>query len=290
MVQIRVDWLKDVPLRTIHRTFLKAFADYQVKLDLPLHKFEMMARRRGYRPKLSVGAFERDELVGFVLNGIRDWQGHLTAYDTGTGVVPEHRGRGVTKAMFREVLEDLRKAKVELYLLEVIKENTPAVTLYKKQGFTVTRGFSCYAAVKQRLRPGVGCDVEVKDIPVRGLDRNTISQLWDFVPSWQNSPDSVFKASADLHAVGAYNDTAELVGYGIIEPSTGDIPQLAVRWDYRDQGVGRCIMDGLVEQAESDRILAVNIEETKKGPRGFLEHLGFKLFTEQYEMVLDIAQ
>jgi hypothetical protein len=34
-----------------------------------------MLQRWGYVSKASVGAFQNDELVGFVLNGIRDWDG-----------------------------------------------------------------------------------------------------------------------------------------------------------------------------------------------------------------------
>jgi ribosomal protein S18 acetylase RimI-like enzyme len=280
--------LEDTPLPDIHAAFCRAFADYQVQFEMPLWRYESMLRRRGYAPHLSMGAFHRDELVGFLLNGVRDWQGRRTAYDTGTGVVPEHRRKGVTKRMFKELMLPLRDDKVTLYLLEVLKENLPAVKLYTKQGFKAIRGLTCYAAPKRYLSPGIGCDVEIKELPVRGLDWQVASKFWDFVPSWQNSTDSVLAASAELAAVGAYMNEEELVGYGIIEPRTGDLPQLAVRWDYRDQGVGRAILDELVALTEGERVSVVNVEEGAKGPRGFVEHLGFEVFTEQFEMVLDL--
>lgn len=39
----------------LHQAFLRAFSDYQVKMELPFPDFEQMLRRRGYCPELSVG-------------------------------------------------------------------------------------------------------------------------------------------------------------------------------------------------------------------------------------------
>ncbi len=284
--------LEDTPLRTIHDTFVRAFADYEVDMRLPLGRFSAMLHRRGYAPALSIGAIERDELVGFLLNAVRDWQGVPTAYNTGTGVVPEFRRRGVTKRMFREARVPLGDEGVRRYLMEVINENMPAKRLYRQLGFERVRGLTCYTAEGRRLRPGPGCDVELKEVPVRGLDWGLVRTFWDFYPSWQNSTDSVMAASAGMRCVAALvgeGEEREMVGYGVIEPVTGDLPQLAVRWDYRDQGVGRAILDRLVALCEARRVAVVNVEEGAEGPRGFLEHLGFAVFTEQSELLLGLA-
>lgn len=44
-----------------------------------------------------MGAFDNEELVGFVLNGFRNWYGKTTVYDTGTGVLPKYRRQGHNK-------------------------------------------------------------------------------------------------------------------------------------------------------------------------------------------------
>lgn len=79
--------LENTAIETLHQAFLKAFSDYQVKMNLPLWKFQQMLVRRGYSADISMGAFDKDDMVGFILNGLRQWNNKLTVYDTGTGVI-----------------------------------------------------------------------------------------------------------------------------------------------------------------------------------------------------------
>ena len=83
-----------------------------------------MIERRGFNLDLSFGAFNKDQLVGFTLNGIGDWNGKLTAYDTGTGIIKEFRKKGVATKLFNESLPTLRENNISQYLLEVIRTNT----------------------------------------------------------------------------------------------------------------------------------------------------------------------
>src|SRR5690554_5388605 len=144
--------LENVNIEILHDAFVNAFSDYQIKINLPLWKFNNMLQRRGYSAKLSVGAFQDSELIGFVLNGARNWRGKTTAYDSGTGVIPKYRKQGITTNMFNKVLSMLHNNNIEHYLLEVIQSNKPAVNLYKKQGFTITRTFSCFRIEKAHIK------------------------------------------------------------------------------------------------------------------------------------------
>ena len=279
--------LEDTPIPTLHRTFVEAFSDYQVKMDLPLWRLEGTLRRRGYVPDLSVGAFAGDEMVGFVLNGVRQWQGRPTAYDTGTGVVPAHRKQGATTGMFGEALRVLRASGVEAYLLEVIKSNTPAVQLYRKQGFSITRSFTCYTREMASLPLGGSVDVELEDVQVGLMDWDALSAFWDFRPSWQNSVDSLMAVPESMAAVIA-RAGGELVGYGVVERRTGDVPQIAVAPGHREAGVGRAILEGLAVRSEASRLALVNVEDEPFATHGFLRALGFDHLTDQFEMVLDL--
>ena len=82
--------LTDTTTKCMH----EAFSDYEVPMNLSLEIFERKLKRNGFKPEVSAGAFEDDRFVGFVLNGVREWAGEKTIYDTGTGVVPEFRGAG----------------------------------------------------------------------------------------------------------------------------------------------------------------------------------------------------
>ena len=79
----------------IYEAFTQAFSDYQVSVDMSFKSFEIMLKRNGFMPAVSVGAFADRTLVGFILNGVRDWDNEKTVYDLGTGVIPDFRRTGI---------------------------------------------------------------------------------------------------------------------------------------------------------------------------------------------------
>jgi len=268
---------------TLHKTFLDAFSDYQVKMDLPIWKFKQMLQRRGYASEMSIGAFKNEMLVGFVLNGFRNWNGKSTVYDLGTGVTLEYRRQGITSNMLLNIKKALKQKQVEQYLLEVIKSNTSAVELYKKQGFEIQREFQCFQLDKNEYKP-------ITTYKVEHVDRINLRQLtgfWNFKPSWQNSIDSISAIpEAFLYSIVRFDNT--IVGYGIIDKKTGDIPQIAVNREYRDKGIARSIMTDMIKNTESNKISVLNVDDQSKSTKDFLLELGFEYSVSQHEMLLKI--
>lgn len=288
MTEFQFRTLETVALEDLHATFLEAFSDYLVRMDVPLWKFETMARRRGMVPEMSVGAFAEDRLVGFLFNGVRRWGGRMTAYDTGTGVVPDFRKRGATTGMFAHTLRILRERDIEQYLLEVIKENDPAGDLYRKQGFEAVRSLNCYLAPVDTIDGGPTPEgVDLVEMPVDALGWERLRAFWDFEPSWQNSVDSVMAVPETLQAVTAV-DGSKVVGYGIVEPRTGDVAQLAVAPDRRGDGIGRALVGRLAELTDVENLVALNLDEDSKAANAFVEAVGFQPYIAQYEMVLQL--
>lgn len=275
--------LDKISIETLHKTFLDAFSDYQVNIALPLWKFEQMLQRRGYVSQLSIGAFENEILVGFVLNGFRSWNGKPTVYDLGTGVIVEYRRQGITSNMLLNIKELLKQKQVEQYLLEVIESNTSAVSLYKKQGFEIQREFSCFQLDKRKYNPITTCKVE----RVNRIDLGQLTDFGDFKPSWQNSIDSINAVPEEfLYSIVRLDNT--IVGYGIIDKRTGDIPQIAVNRHYRGRGIARSIMTEMIKNTESDRISILNVDNESESTKNFLLELGFVNSVGQYEMLLKI--
>ncbi|MBU5331023.1 MAG: GNAT family N-acetyltransferase [Anaerocolumna aminovalerica] len=275
--------LDKISIETLHKTFLDAFSDYQVNIALPLWKFEQMLQRRGYVSQLSIGAFENEILVGFILNGFRSWNGKPTVYDLGTGVIVEYRRQGITSNMLLNIKELLKQKQVEQYLLEVIESNTSAVSLYKKQGFEIQREFSCFQLDKRKYNPITTCKVE----RVNRIDLGQLTDFWDFKPSWQNSIDSINAVPEEfLYSIVRLDNT--IVGYGIIDKRTGDIPQIAVNRHYRGRGIARSIMTEMIKNTESDRISILNVDNESESTKNFLLELGFVNSVGQYEMLLKI--
>lgn len=273
--------LEGTSTETLYKTFLDAFSDYQVKIDLPFWKFEQMLQRRGYSSEISIGAFEDERLVGFVLNGFRDWNGKTTVYDLGTGVVPKYRRQGLTSDMLQRIKKLFKEKQIEQYLLEVIKSNTSAVQLYKKQGFTIQREFSCFELDKNKYIPLTTYDVE----HVERVDLEQLKKFWDFKPSWQNSIPSINAIpEAFIFSVVRFDNI--IVGYGIMDKKTGDIPQIAVDKKYRGNGIAKSIITDMIKSTESHKIYVLNVETQFKSVEDFFLRLGFERYTEQYEMLL----
>lgn len=278
--------LEGVDIEDIHQAFVYAFSDYQVKMDLPLWKLQNMLRRRGYVAEKSMGVFKDGMLVGFILNGCRMWADKRTVYDLGTGVIPEQRKKGLTTKLFQKVQEQLRAENIEQYLLEVIQQNTAAYELYSKKGFEITRTFSCYKLQKSQYKPQNVYKVE-KTSAFSDAQWMELKKFWDFEPSWQNSIESVCAASEDFDFFTVCIEGA-VVGYGIIERKTGDIPQLAVDRNHRHKGIGGSIMSELVNSTEADRVAVLNVDDSSKVTKDYLCELGFEHYVDQYEMIMDL--
>ena len=281
MLEYRI--LNKTSIETLHKVFCNAFSDYQVKMDLPIWKFKQMLQRRGYDPEMSIGAFKDEMLVGFVLNGFRNWNEKSTVYDLGTGVTAEYRRQGITSNMLLNIKKVLKQKQVEQYLLEVIKSNTSAVELYKKQGFEIQREFQCFQLDKNKYNPITTYKVEHVD----RINLRQLTEFWDFKPSWQNSIDSISAIpEVFLYSIVRFDNT--IVGYGIIDKRTGDIPQIAVNKHYRGKGIARTIITDLIENTESYKISVLNVDDESKCTKDFLIKLGFEHIVGQYEMLLKI--
>lgn len=77
----------------------KAFAGYEVQINRT--RFMALIKRRGFDPDVSFAAFVgKDDIIAFTLNGTGTFHGIPTAYDTGTGTVKEHRGKGLATRIF----------------------------------------------------------------------------------------------------------------------------------------------------------------------------------------------
>jgi len=278
--------LDGVDPERLRAAFVEAFSDYQVRIDMPPWKFELMLRRRGFSPRLSFGAFDGDEPVGLLLNAVRPWGGVTTAYDCGTGVVPAHRRTGLTTRMFAKARDALRAAGIRQYLLEVLKANEPAIALYTREGFSATRSLVCYAGPREAVaRMPATAGARIEEVAVDSLDWDELRASWDFEPSWQNSVASIVAAREGMRAaVGRAG--GEVVGYGVVEERTGDVPQLAVAKAHRRAGVGREILGALGRMTGSPRLAVLNVEGGPTGLHALLATAGLPVLVEQHEMVL----
>ncbi|MCC6259790.1 MAG: GNAT family N-acetyltransferase [Anaerolineales bacterium] len=109
--QTRVDYLVPMPMNAAR------LAEYISTYDVSL--------------KNSLVAKQGDELRGVAMLGVRPDR----AWITRLGVIPTTRRTGVGEALTVGLLEQAERLKLNFDMLEVIKNNTPAHTLFRKLGF-----------------------------------------------------------------------------------------------------------------------------------------------------------
>ncbi|WP_300464939.1 GNAT family N-acetyltransferase [Desulfobacula sp.] len=280
--------LTNTPIEQIHEAFLAAFSDYEEPVMFSVQQLKHMIERRGYEPDISYGAFENENLVGFTLNGLGEWNGRLTAYDTGTGIQKEYRSKGIATQIFEASLPVLKEKQIDQYLLEVIQINTSAVDLYKKLGFKISRTFDYYVASKKdfpefKSKPGPGLTIKEIQTP----DWQFLKTFWDMIPSWQNSIYAV-ERKKDCFKIFTICDGNTIVGYGIIEPATGDIPHLAISKSCRRNGYGTALLFHLIDQLDQDPFKLINIDSTLDTFKAFTKNLNLPPGHGQFEMMLTL--
>jgi ribosomal protein S18 acetylase RimI-like enzyme len=282
---LEIKSLTHTGFETLVEAFGAAFGEYEVQITPD--ELRTMLRRRGFDPALSFAAFDdAGRIMGFTLNGIGTFDGMPTAYDTGTGTLPEYRGRGLATQIFEASLPALRAAGIRQYLLEVLQHNTAAVSVYRRLGFEVSREFNYYRAeigdVKLGNPQGNACTIrETEPAALREI----VPEFWDFTPSWQNNFEAVERAPEDFETLGAY-DGDRLVGYVIFEPAAGDITQLAVAKTHRRQGIGSTLLGEMLRLNRAPGIKCINTEIGRdESLAGFLQVKNIALAGKQFEMI-----
>jgi ribosomal protein S18 acetylase RimI-like enzyme len=279
--------LTEADIPALHRTHNLAFSDYSVNLQMPEEVMRRNWLHNGVRFDLSMGAWADGELAGFILNGIGDWQGRLTAYDAGTGVVPAHRGRGVAGDLFRAAVPLLKAAGVTQYLLEVIRSNAPALKVYRGLGMRETRALDCLRCPPERrlAAESVPAPAQVREIETPDWD--SLRAFWDVEPSWQNSIAALERRAGPRTMLGAFRDE-RCAGYLVVGPG-GGIPQFAVSRAWRRRGIGRQLLAAAWECVPPDRSLTmINVDAGASDTLAFLVAHGFESFTGQYEMLMNL--
>ncbi|HEU4835501.1 MAG TPA: GNAT family N-acetyltransferase [Pyrinomonadaceae bacterium] len=270
--------LSNAGFSSLYKCFLEAFADYQVNMQMSEQEFAQRLTRDGVQMEISVGAFEDDRMIGFYMNGLGDWQGRQTAYDAGTGVIPDYRGRGVAQDAFAFMVSKLKERAVSQYLLEVLSSNERAVALYRKLGFVEVRKLAVLRSQQPLDRLDQLSGVEVRHI--EEPDWKLFESFWDGYPSWQNSIAAVERIPNDRVIIGAHVDGA-CVGYGVVFRPAANLMQLAVAPAHRRKGIGSRILRAL---SGGETFKVNNIVEELKGTLAFFEANGFKVVLEQFEM------
>ncbi|WP_299107245.1 GNAT family N-acetyltransferase [uncultured Tenacibaculum sp.] len=274
--------LEGISSQEILEVFNHSFSDYFIPFKLTHEQLvdKMKADRSDL--SLSVGAFENEKLVAFILHGFDTIDNKKVVYNGGTGVIPENRGAGLTKQMYSFILPLLKEKGIDKLILEVISNNVQAIKSYEKSGFKVKRTLACYKGIVNITMTNPA--IEIK--PIDTYDWQLMQSFWNVSPTWQNSNNTLNTLKSSNISLGAYVQN-KLVGYIIYNPTSQRIQQIAVYSEFRKQKIGTSLMSALLNGNESV-VSVINVDKNSKKLNGFFEHLGLKNTLDQLEMELKL--
>lgn len=249
-----------LPLTALHDAMLDAFSDYVTPMQPSLQTFETMIHSRGFDPQLSKVAVDGDQIVAFWNIGIRGAASYLIT----SGTRPDHRGKGLSTRLGRDVLAAVVAAGCRQITTEVIIGNNNAQALYEKLGLGIRRKLDCC-----RLTQAGSADVsELLDwTELRPL----LSEMETYAPSWQNQ-----NATLDLvRPSGLATDDAVAVfdpQSGVVYRAAGDLSRLLPKM--------RCFAD----------LTFVNLDAKDRALADHLTQAGASLFLSQNELFLSLKE
>lgn len=282
-MDMKIKSLSNTSFDQLFGAFEEAFTDYEVQLNKVEHL--TMLKRRSFDPKLSFAAFDGDKIVSFTCNGIGDFYGIPTAYDTGTGTLKDYRGKGLATQVFEYAIPYLKKAGIKEYLLEVLQHNIGAVSVYRKLGFEVTRELYYFRPENEQINreaKAIHFSCTLRPIDINEYDLTP--DFWDFKPSWQNSFEAINRTYEDFICLGVFTEN-KLVGYGVFEPRAGDVTQIAVDKHYRRKGIGSLLFQKMLESNKYDSIKIVNTNIDCDSITAFLKAKNIEPTGKQFEMI-----
>lgn len=262
--------LQGIPLQEIVDCLLISFEGYFVQMpsDIDYWRHRFKGARVDF--EFSFGAFKEGELVGFIINGIDQLAGKLTAFNTGTGVVPAFRGQQLVDRLYAFALPFFEEKGITNCALEVIQENARAIKVYERIGFSKKRALLSFKGA---------LTTSSKEVTIQAVDLQKILQAlpehshysWDFTKSAL----SLLKESYTTYNV--YNSDKNWIGYFIINLTRGVIAQL----ESSPENIP-LLLSGIQQVATSIRI--VNVDEKRTNLIQNLLHCGIENTINQFEM------
>ena len=161
----------------------RSFEGYFAPVNITDMILLAMLRRDGIDLASSRVIMKDDQPSGLALIARRGWASRLAAM----GIVPTVRNGGTGTWVMRQLIEEAGSRGEKEMLLEVIEQNTAAVKLYEKFGFTKIRRLVGYRLDTSQIAPAaLRKDQELQEIDIRELARMVSYHGLEDLP-WQLS-------------------------------------------------------------------------------------------------------
>lgn len=202
---MKITNLSEIPVEELIDCLHIAFANYYVKMPMDYESYKQRWKASKVDFSLSYGVFDQERLVGFIINAVDHRNGFHTAFNTGTGVIPEYRGRGIVKKIYDRAFIDFRQMGIQKCTLEVITINEPAIRSYKGVGFEICKNYYCYGG---EIGVPDNATFALSEVPLKEVNWNALPgqelYSWDFQNKTIVDGDYVFYQVLHQESVESY--------------------------------------------------------------------------------------
>jgi len=147
---IKIKRLIECTIAEAVKAWNEGFEGYSIDAKTTPENFIKRMVNEDLSPLLSIVAFENNQPIGIVMNGVREVNGKKVGWNGGTGVAREYRRKGVGKILMESTLSILKEEGVDLATLEAMSDNTKAISLYKNMGYLINDNLE-YLTLKGKL-------------------------------------------------------------------------------------------------------------------------------------------
>lgn len=273
--------LENTSVSEILEAFNLAFSDYVTPLQLTLQQLQNKIIAEDINLYWSVGAFENEKLVGYILHGFRN----NTLYNGGTGVIPEFRGKQITKKLYAFILSKIKNTSISNIKLEVITENEKAINIYEQIGFEKVRTLNCYKGVLN-FESFVSFE---KDLEFVETDLKNIDSTINYNPTWQNDNVSVSNLS-NLEDIKCFQLLYQKknIGFIIYNNTSKKIHQIKIDQNGFDRDIISKELFHFLSKKYSNTFIVTNINDSSRITNEIFESIGLVCFLQQYEMIMKL--
>ncbi len=286
MVEIRT--LDTASFQDGLRAWNDGFEGYSQAVAMSLSGWLAHIAHEGLDPELSLIAYDGERPVGCVLSGMREGHAGKVAYNGGTGVAKDYRGKGVGRQLIDAALDLYRRHGAAVATLEVITTNEPALALYRSSGYEITDRLSVLSLegpVESAGDDSTYVLSEADPQTLEGVPFYRGSAPWQC--QWQSLRDGrVLCAKAPDGALLGYALVRRTWPAGRARPAVG-LYQMGFNPELSDTGPAARF---LAESAfrEAGRCYAMNIPASDPLTLAVLQDLGLREQVAQFEMRLSL--
>lgn len=266
--------LSNTDLEEIVFAILISFEGYFVSMPSDNEYWAKRYKSARVDYSLSFGMFDGENLIGFIIHGIDEREGILTAFNTGTGVAPSYRGQAIVDQLYKYAFPILKERGIQKCALEVVQENARAIRVYERIGFNRTKDYRCF---KGKLASST------YKTSLQKILLSDINNPQHHFYSWDNCKAAMLATPTNTYEQYEVFKEQKAIGFFIINPQSGYLPQFEIH-DSANPSHWQDLFDGIAQINRSLKIINVDARRTKLLEQ--LDQLALENNINQYEMDL----